>query len=74
VSEAPQPQGGIVVNGESRPLPEGGALSALIEALGLTHKRVAVAINREVVPRSTHASCRIAPGDHIEILEAVGGG
>ena len=74
MSEAPQPSGTILVNGETRPLPAGGALSALIAELELTGKRVAVAINREVVPRSQHAACVISPGDRVEILEAVGGG
>ena len=74
MSEAPQQSQQILVNGEARPLPEGGALTALIGELELTGKRVAVAINREVVPRSTHATCVIAAGDRVEILEAVGGG
>ena len=74
LSEAPQAADSIVVNGEPRPLPEGGALTALIAELELQGKRIAVAINREVVPRSSHATCTIAPGDRIEILEAVGGG
>lgn len=74
MSEAPHPSDEILVNGEPRALPEGGALAALIAELGLAHKRVAVAINREVVPRSMHADCRLAPGDRVEILEAVGGG
>jgi sulfur carrier protein len=74
MSEAPQRSETIVVNGEPRPLPDGGLLSALIASLDLEGKRVAVAINREVIPRSTHATCTIAPGDRVEILEAVGGG
>ncbi len=77
MSEAPhskKPSNTILVNGEPHALPEGGALSALIRALGLEGKRVAVAINREVVPRSQHASQIIAAGDRVEILEAVGGG
>jgi sulfur carrier protein len=35
---------------------------------------VAVAVNRDVVPRSTFATHRLAEGDRVEILEAVGGG
>ena len=34
----------------------------------------AVAVNREVVPRSAHPSHRIADGDEIEVVEAVAGG
>lgn len=74
MSGAPEQSEAILVNGEPCGLPEGGALSALIADLGLAHKRVAVAINREVVPRSMHAACKVVPGDRVEILEAVGGG
>jgi sulfur carrier protein len=37
-------------------------------------RRVAVAVNREVVPRSAFPARRLVPGDRVEILEAVGGG
>ena len=42
--------------------------------LGMEGKRVAVALNRDVVPRSEYGSAPVADGDRIEILEAVGGG
>jgi len=64
----------ILVNGEARALPDAGALSALLAELGLSGKRLAVAVNREVVPRSSWGDCTLAPGDRVEILEAVGGG
>ena len=37
-------------------------------------RRIAVAVNRDVVPRSRLASHALAAGDRVEILEAVGGG
>jgi sulfur carrier protein len=37
-------------------------------------RRIAVAVNQDVVPRSRFASHPLAPGDRVEILEAVGGG
>jgi thiamine biosynthesis protein ThiS len=49
-------------------------VDGLVELLGLADRRVAVAINHDVVPRSAFGSRRLAPGDHVEILEAVGGG
>ena len=64
----------IFVNGEVRARPVDGALTTLLAELGLTGKRLAVAVNREVVPRSTYAEVQIAAGDRVEILEAVGGG
>ena len=62
------------VNGEPHTAAAGSTLAALIEELGLTGRRIAVAVNREVVPRSAFAGRELRAGDRIEILEAVGGG
>jgi thiamine biosynthesis protein ThiS len=62
------------VNGETRRVPAGSTVENLLEELGLGERRVAVAINRDVVPRSTFARHHLASGDRVEILEAVGGG
>lgn len=64
----------VLVNGETRLLPPEATVAALITALDLGGKRVAVALNREIVPRSRYAEVELSPGDRIEILEAVGGG
>ena len=64
----------ITINGEPRRLRAGIAVAALLSELGLDARRVAVAIGREVVPRSEHAQRRLCDGDRVEILEAVGGG
>jgi sulfur carrier protein len=64
----------LLVNGETRKVPAGCTVTGLVELLGLGGRRVAVAVNREVVPRSSFSSRRLADGDRIEILEAVGGG
>ncbi len=67
-------RGTVLVNGESRPLPPGATVSALLEDLGLVGRRVAVAVERRVVPRSEYARAALRDGDRVEILEAVGGG
>jgi sulfur carrier protein len=64
----------LLVNGESRAVPAGCTVAGLVELLGLAGRRVAVAINRDVVPRSAFGSRQLASGDRVEILEAVGGG
>lgn len=64
----------LLVNGESRAVPAGCTVEGLVELLGLTGRRVAVAINRDVIPRSAFGSRQLAAGDRVEILEAVGGG
>ncbi len=52
----------------------GATLADLIKVLGLAERRLAVAVNRRVVPRAQHRLCALADGDRVEILEAVGGG
>ena len=64
----------LTVNGEPRRLPGGARVSDLVALLGLSGRRVAVAVGREVVPRSQHALRELRNGDHVEILEEVGGG
>ena len=64
----------IRVNGEERRVPGGTSVGQLLAGLGLERRRLAVAVNRAVVPRSAFASRVLAPGDRVEILEAVGGG
>ena len=64
----------ITVNGESRPVPPGCTVGALLEELALVGKRLAVEVNDEVVPRSVHARHRLAEGDRVEIVHAIGGG
>jgi thiamine biosynthesis protein ThiS len=65
---------GVRVNGEDREVRDGATLGELLRELGLGGRRVAVAVNRDVVPRRALEERTIAPGDAIEILEAVGGG
>lgn len=64
----------VFVNGESQELPPALTIHQLLERLDLTGRKVAVALNRSVVPRSRYAATSLAAGDSVEILEAVGGG
>ena len=64
----------ILLNGEAREIAEGTLLSQLIEQLDLHGKRLAVEINKEIIPRSQHAEYAIKDGDNIEIVHAIGGG
>ena len=52
----------------------GCTVAALIDALGFQTRRIAIAVNRDVVPRSAFATHQLAADDRVEILEAVGGG
>ncbi len=64
----------ITLNGDSREVPEGLTVRTLVEHLGLTDGPVAVERNREVVPRTEHASTALSAGDVLEIVHFVGGG
>ena len=64
----------IRVNGEERTLAAGASVADLVAVLGLAGRKLAVAVNRDVVPRTQHAVRRLSEGDRVEILEAVGGG
>lgn len=64
----------ITINGEAQTIPPGTTVSTLLSLLEMGGKRVAVAVNRDIVPRTRHAGVELRPGDEIEILEAVGGG
>jgi sulfur carrier protein len=64
----------LTVNGEPRRFDAPLSCTALIEAMGLAGKRVALECNGEIVPRGRHAEHQLADGDKIEIVAAVGGG
>ena len=64
----------ISVNGEGREIAAGTRVADLVAALGLVGRRLAIAVNREVVPRGGYAARVLCAGDRVEILEAVGGG
>jgi thiazole synthase len=64
----------ITINGEERTLPEPITLEELLRSLGYDRRRIAVEINREVVPRQEHVQRRLAAGDQLEIVTLVGGG
>jgi thiazole synthase len=64
----------LTVNGETRSLHNQATLSELIAELGLTGKRIAVELNREIVPHSQCDSQKLQENDKIEIVHAIGGG
>jgi sulfur carrier protein len=64
----------IVLNGEERLVRAGTSLEALVQALGMGRRGVAVALEGEVVPRSEWASCTVEAGNRVEIVAAAAGG
>ena len=64
----------LTVNGEPRAFPPLADLAALVCALGLDGRKVAIERNLEIVPRSAYGRTRLADGDRIEIVHFIGGG
>ena len=61
------------VNGEVRES-AAATLAALVGELGMKGDRVAVELNREIVPRAAWDETRLREGDELEIVHFVGGG
>lgn len=64
----------LYLNGELRQFEINMSIRALTDMLGLGEQRFAVEVNRCIVPKSMHASHVLQPGDHVEIIQAMGGG
>ena len=62
------------MNGAAQRFEQPLAVSALIEKMALTGKKIAVERNGEIVPRSRHGEILVEDGDRLEIVAAVGGG
>ena len=63
-----------VLNGEARSAGAPLSVLELLTRFELLKRRVAVAVNAEVVPRSRFADVWIREGDRVEVIHAVGGG
>src|SRR5262245_55731584 len=64
----------VIVNGEERLVADGRTIADLLAELRLGGRRIAVEMNRDIVPRAEYVSRSIRDGDRIEIVQFVGGG
>ncbi len=64
----------LTINGEDREFGSISAVSSLLEQLGMKADRVAVELNRELIPRERWDATQLADGDKLEIVHFVGGG
>jgi sulfur carrier protein len=64
----------IVLNGALREVAANLSVGELLDAEGYAQRKVAVEVNREIVPKSQHAQRILSEGDRIEIVHAIGGG
>jgi len=64
----------ITLNGEEQSIEPPENITALLQALNVNPKQVAVAVNGEVVRRTDWLAVTVADADAVEIVRAVGGG
>ena len=64
----------VTLNGVAREFPAALTFSQLLDELSLAGRRLAIERNGEILPRSRFADARLAEGDRIEVVIAVGGG
>jgi thiamine biosynthesis protein ThiS len=64
----------LIINGEDRQFDSALTITALLERLGMKPDRVAVELNRELVPRERWGTTHLSDDDKLEIVHFVGGG
>jgi sulfur carrier protein len=64
----------LQINGNLRDFPGPLCLQELFQQLGIKPDRVAVELNRNIVPREQWDKTALSEGDRLEIVHFVGGG
>ena len=64
----------IVVNGTDMDVADGLSVDALLTQLGVKREYTAVAVNRDITPKSAYGATVLRPGDKVEIVRPMGGG
>lgn len=60
---------GTVIDREGQP-----TVRALLDSLGVLHRRVALMINGDVLPRDAYEHTVLREGDVVDVLSLAGGG
>ncbi len=64
----------ISVNGDTREYAETTTVAYIVADLNLTGKRIAIELNKEILPFDQYATRQINADDTLEIVQAIGGG
>lgn len=64
----------LKINGVLKEVQEGLTISKLLEEMKTPAIGIAVELNGEIIPRSSHKSTILKSGDVLEIVRMVGGG
>ena len=64
----------VTVNGKPMDLEPGTTVEGLLAILGVPRQYLAVAVNRDITPKSEYTAVKLVDGDRVEIVRPMGGG
>jgi sulfur carrier protein len=64
----------VSVNGKAMDVEPGLTVEGLLALLNVKREFTAVAVNREVTPKSSYDTVKLSEGDKVEIVRPMGGG
>jgi len=64
----------INVNGKPMDVEPGLTVEGLLTLLAVKREYTAVAVNRDITPKSTYTAVTLSDGDKVEIVRPMGGG
>ena len=64
----------VYVNGESKQYSDDMTVADIVNDLGLANKRIAVELNKQILPFNQFAQTGVKSEDCIEVVQAIGGG
>ncbi len=64
----------ISINGDTREYTEGTVVADVVADLDLTGKRIAIELNKEILPFDQYSGKKLQLDDQLEIVQAIGGG
>ena len=64
----------VTVNGNPMEVDAGTTVERLLQRLNVPLKYTAVAVNRDITPKSQYAAHTLGEGDRVEIVRPMGGG
>jgi len=64
----------IYINGESKQTTDNSCVADIVKDLGFEGKRIAVELNKEILPFTLYSDTQLKTDDRLEIVQAIGGG
>ncbi len=64
----------IYVNGDEQQYTQGMSVADVVKSLGFENKRIAVELNKEILPFTHYPQTLLNANDRLEVVQAIGGG